>query len=279
MNKKEISVEGRIRQYFLNNINNIDINDIKDLVYITYKEYVIDQIFKIVKSKILTIERKESLIHECWNIINNKLKTYTPIWEFKSFLQHCINIAMFEFNKIDNLNIVFLDLDGVVSTLDSLYEELENFFVLNSQEINDGSPSELCKNTGLYYPNVSMKFWPFDQNAIKNLYKLQKITGCMFVLSSSWRKGRTLIEINELIQLKGLKLNFIDKTPNFGDRGAEIEKWILNYKYKVDNYVVLDDDSGDIKSYHPNNFVQTEFKTGFTNEKLQETLKILKNEI
>lgn len=266
----------KIRQYFLNKKDDVIDDEIKTLIFETHHDYVMEQIREMLKIKISPELEKEAF-NMCWVAIYENLKTYTPIWEFKSFLRYSIVKILFELNKTENLTICFLDIDGVVATLDSLYDELSRFFGVTHDEVKNGNATELCEKTGLYYPDVNMRSWPFSQNAIDNLYRLQRETGCMFVMSSTWRRGLSTDGINELMSTKGLKIKFIDKTPSLGDRGEEIQKWLDDYKYKVHQYVIIDDDSADIIKYHPNNLVKTDFNTGFTSEKCDEAIKILKN--
>jgi len=182
------------------------------------------------------------------------------------------------------MKITFFDVDGVVATHDSLYEELAMYFDVNIKEIEDGTPRELCDKTGLDYPSVSCSHWPFSRNAIKLIYKLQKETNCKFVMCSSWRLGLDVDEINDLMSNKGLRIRFIDKTTNWsksGTRGEEIKLWLDNFKNlypddEIEQYVIIDDECGhDIIKWHPNNCVQPKFKTGFTEENLNQVIKIL----
>jgi len=180
---------------------------------------------------------------------------------------------------MEKVKIVFWDCDGVVSTQDSLYNELANYFNCTVKEIEDGTPDEWCTKTGLPYPWVSMYHWPFDPEVIKRAYRLHALTKAKFVMCSSWRIGKTVEEINDEQATKGFRIKFIDKTPNFcGKRGEEIQKWLDDNKekYDVESYVIIDDDSSyDIREFHPDNCVEPIFKTGFTEELLEEALNIL----
>jgi hypothetical protein len=186
-------------------------------------------------------------------------------------------------NQRDIIKVCFLDVDGVISTENSLYEELARYFGKTFEEIQEGSPIELCNETDLPYPNVNMYQWPFDMKVINRLYRLQLKTKCKWVMCSSWRLGRDIKEINNLMATKGCRLNFIDKTEvcrgtEEHHRGYEIKRWLkMNKdKYKVDSYVIIDDDClYDIIQHHPNNCVTPKFKTGFTDNLLEESINIL----
>lgn len=176
------------------------------------------------------------------------------------------------------MKIVFLDIDGVVATLDALYEELAAYFGVEVQDIEKTNPKELCEKTGLSYPSVSCSHWPFSPSAIKLLYKLQLETGCKFVMSSSWRLGKDINEINSLMATKGLRIRFIDKTENWsksGTRGGEIQNW-LDEHTDVEQYVIIGDEcTYDITPEHPDKCVQTTFKKGFDEECYDKAVSIL----
>lgn len=178
----------------------------------------------------------------------------------------------------EKVKICFWDCDGVVSTEHSLYKELAMYFNCTVKEIEDGTPEIWCEKSGLPYPWVSMHHWPFDQEVIYRAYKLHAITKCKFVMCSSWRTGMTVEEINDEQATKGFRIKFIDKTGHGGKRGEEIQKWLDDNKdkYDVETYVIIDDDSSyDIREFHPNNCVEPKFKTGFTDELLEEAINIL----
>jgi hypothetical protein len=81
-------------------------------------------------------------------------------------------------------------------------------------------------------------------------------TGAEVVISSSWRKGRKVDELSELLNQAGFTGKVIGKTPSLYydekskstvPRGCEIEEYLYtNYGYdhfmRV-NYVIFDDDS------------------------------------
>lgn len=177
----------------------------------------------------------------------------------------------------DKIKVVFLDIDGVVATERALNNELCKYFGMTLKELDDGTPNSWCESTGLPYPSVSLYHWPFDSKAIENLYRLQLVTKCKFVLSSSWRTGMNVDEINDQMATKGLHIKFIGKTDSLrGTRGEEIQKWINEHPDVIEQYVIIDDEcSYDIIKDHPDNCVQTISNNGFTSKDLKKAIKIL----
>lgn len=186
------------------------------------------------------------------------------------------------------MKIVFLDIDGVVATSNSLYEELSRYFGVPVAELHKGTPDDWCTKTELSYPNVSMYQSPLSRKAIENIYQLQLATKCHFVLSSSWRHIGTINECTEILSTAGLRINFIGKTGNGKTRGEEITHWIENVfpnefpDKTIESYIIIDDDIDyDIIQTHDRSVcVKTNFRTGFTKSHLKESVaKLLKFEI
>lgn len=162
--------------------------------------------------------------------------------------------------------IVFLGIDGVLNS--------EKWFdkCFNSDDIRDSD---------------------IDQDAITRLIKFLDDTNAKIVLSSSWRRlnvQRTILKFStsnhEL--LKKLIPYIIGVTPRFHKcrkRGNEIKYWIdmlsIDYNdlvkrgYILENvklsknyrYVIVDYDSDMLRGQ---NFVQTDFQTGLTDEDVNE---------
>ena len=161
--------------------------------------------------------------------------------------------------------IVFLDIDGV---LNSEEWAKKRFNKLVSDDICDSD---------------------VDTNAINRLIKFLDDTNAKIVLSSSWRSlnvQSTILEFSTFNHelLKKLIPYIIGVTPRFYEyrkRGNEIKYWIdmlstdyntlVKRGYILENvelskdyrYVIVDDDSDMLRGQ---NFVQTDFQTGLTDE-------------
>jgi len=180
------------------------------------------------------------------------------------------------------MKIIFLDIDGVLNCEDwykKRYEETDKDLV-HSQ-----------------YP-----FYEFDKGLVLNLNKIIKETGAKVVVSSTWRLGRTIEELQEILDRVGFEGEVIDKTGHMGGvegytipRGCEIDFWLDKKKFQrinwsrekqseylekseVKNYVILDDDS-DMLYGQREHFIQTSWKTGLDEEATQRAIKTLNTKI
>jgi len=111
-----------------------------------------------------------------------------------------------------------------------------------------------------------------DPMLVLLVHRIIEATGAEIVLSSTWRLGeRSRDEVRKAVP-------FIDVTPSCGCgiRGAEIYKWItenIPYDWR-DNlkYAIIDDDS-DMLLWQKDNFFQTSFKTGITEDVVDRVIK------
>jgi hypothetical protein len=72
------------------------------------------------------------------------------------------------------------------------------------------------------------------------------------VVSSTWRYGKTVAELQEILDAAGFTGRVLDKTPNGapgGDRGEEIAAWLA--EHAVSGYVIVDDhvDVGELRTH------------------------------
>jgi hypothetical protein len=82
-----------------------------------------------------------------------------------------------------------------------------------------------------------------DQYCVWHLNRITKDTDAKIVVSSSWRCGMSVPELQELLSKWGVTGEVIDKTPRLnGQRGHEIQAW-LDQHPEVTDFVILDDDS------------------------------------
>lgn len=70
--------------------------------------------------------------------------------------------------------------------------------------------------------------------------------------------------------------NIIDQTPRIAHsiRGKEIQAYIDNHKDSIQNYVIIDDERDMLES-QLDNFVQTDYKNGLTDDIVNECINIL----
>lgn len=157
------------------------------------------------------------------------------------------------------MKLIFLDIDGVLNSTQSAY-----FY--NRQHKRISMESRLC---------------PI---AMSNLaYILETYPEAYIVVSSSWRKSRTVKQLGKILadydSIQASRI--IDKTPlnlELGSevRGRQIKAWFTEnpgLSSKVTHFVIFDDD-GDMEDYVGTpNFIQTSSRNGLTWTEVEQTLK------
>lgn len=162
------------------------------------------------------------------------------------------------------VKVIFLDFDGVITTLKS--------------------------------------GWSIDEEKLVILKKIIDATDARIVISSSWREHTLDATIEKLTKgrdCNGNKIlfSFTDKiigiTPRIGGyrfnddvnengrkplidipRGVEINDWLENTEYTVESYVILDDDT-DMLYWQRNNFVKTDTYLGINDDDANRCINIL----
>jgi len=152
------------------------------------------------------------------------------------------------------MNIVFLDVDGVLNSRRKL--------------------RELYKLTGKPH---SGRNYPFDEQALYNLKKLVNESDSFIVVTSVWRKNYLDMQVllNVFAKL-GIKERFIGVTPILNNgRGQEIKSY-LDTNTSIVNFVILDDDSKDMLDLS-NNLVKVDGFYGLTDTNVTEAINILRD--
>ena len=165
------------------------------------------------------------------------------------------------------MKILFLDIDGVLNSIDNDYA--------------------LCALWEIDKANKSRDEFGvlFDERCVRWLKWIIEKTGCKIVLSSTWRmKG--LREIQTMWEMRDLPGEVISITPtsvsmeiinlyaatnNDADRGYEIQEWLNNNK-KWLKYCIVDDDNDMLKNQ---NFVRTEKQIGLNYKTAHSIMAIL----
>ena len=146
------------------------------------------------------------------------------------------------------MNIIFLDVDGVLNS----HRKLEEVYNKTHKP-----------HSGYQYP--------FDENSLKNLKRLVEETDSKLVITSVWRKdeeGRDTL-INALKEYE-LDQYIIGYTPILGKkRGIEIQAYLNQLDY-TPNFIILDDNS-DMEELI-NHLVKTNIKVGLTESNIEEAI-------
>lgn len=122
------------------------------------------------------------------------------------------------------MKVIFLDFDGVLNSVASFKYEHRR----KNNRIADTLSVIACSNLQCILENNS---------------------DVKIVISSTWRKLHTLVELQNILNAYGVEAaRVIGKTPSLmsGHRGHEIQLW-LDDNTQVKQYAVIDDDS-DIRS-------------------------------
>ena len=178
------------------------------------------------------------------------------------------------------MKVIFLDFDGVINSHEWYQTRMDR---VDIEEIR------------AQYP-----FYELDLDLIENLNFIISETGAKVVISSSWRTGRSIEILQDILDKVGFKGEVIDKTVNLGSsknygynipRGCEIDHWLLskgfyrNYiskdrqrkqleKSEIKNYVILDD-TADMLLQQKEHFVNTSWKDGLTIDLARKAVRIL----
>ena len=159
-------------------------------------------------------------------------------------------------------SLLFLDIDGVLNH--KLFIEdvsaQENLIKLEKQELISKEKFRIK-----FYANM------IDPEKIKLLNVLCKDHNIKVVISSTWRKGRTTEQLQELFKYVCATFQIVGKTggSNHGKRGLEIYDWLKSLEYSDDaenytgKYIILDDDS-DMLLWQRNNYFHVDGCVGLT---------------
>ena len=167
--------------------------------------------------------------------------------------------------------IIFLDVDGVLNSSRTLYEDisLEDDLISNLRELVNKTEAKIILSSS----------WRLSTNAVATL--MDKLDKFGLVISSMTCDGVDLdwIEKYEFDATKKYLNTKFDYDENKQikityDRGAEIFKWLHDHYDCA--YVILDDETEDIKPYFNESvIVKTSYKTGLTKEDVKKAIQIL----
>jgi hypothetical protein len=120
------------------------------------------------------------------------------------------------------MNIVFLDIDGVLASWLKMGVSRDEFGI------------------------------PFEQTAIDALNEVTNLIDGKIVISSTWRKTRKLEVFQEHFLKRGITAEVVGLTPELDDgRADEIQTWID--ENEVDYFIIIDDDTRGIEEHFKEN--------------------------
>ena len=96
------------------------------------------------------------------------------------------------------------------------------------------------------------RYGDLDRACIQVLNEIVALGRADVVVSSTWRHGKTVAELQQMLEVEGFAGRVLDKTPADipgATRGDEIAAWLE--EHAVDAYVILDDhaDMGDLRPH------------------------------
>lgn len=181
---------------------------------------------------------------------------------------------------MESRNIVFLDVDGVLTTSRCLLDDYEE---------DDDS---LCFSWNVFPPFNQLngsrgeRFVPLEKVMIQNLKYLIETTSSKIVISSTWRENDDMKSyLIRALESQGIASDtVIGQTPFLGcleGRGAEIRLWLNENQWS--NFVILDDDHMTSFTQHQlqHHVIQTIIRhedrslEGLTLQKCHEAISIL----
>lgn len=161
------------------------------------------------------------------------------------------------------MKLLFLDIDGVLNS--------QVFYEQRHEQIKAGKAE---------------RDYPLDEfcpKAIELINRICRETGAKVVVSSTWRHGRTVEQLQTLFNSVGATFEVVGKTPDLcrqtenglwlsAVRGDEIKKYTDESNCK--SFVILDDD-GDMLDCQRENFIQTSWLDGLTEKHAAQAVEIL----
>ncbi len=153
------------------------------------------------------------------------------------------------------MRILLLDFDGVLNSVSSfVYNNRLNLLGLSNTPTHES----------------------FDPIACSNLqYILEELPDVQVVVSSTWRKFKTLSALQEIFKTNNiLPERMIGTTPESenGYRGKEIETYLKEHP-EVTKFVIIDDDS-DMEPYM-DRLVKTDSRNGLTWTDAEKVIEML----
>lgn len=115
-----------------------------------------------------------------------------------------------------------------------------------------------------------------DPEAIARANRIVEETGAKVVISSTWRIGRTVEELQDLFALHGFKGDIVGKTPGGGGglRGEKILDWLRDIGEQGASFIAIDDDSYDMDAV-ADRLVQTDNEVGLTDADADRAIAML----
>jgi hypothetical protein len=163
--------------------------------------------------------------------------------------------------------IIFLDIDGVFNCQLHYHSKQFTDYRDAKKTLKKQVKKKQIERLEYYKAMISLE-------RVEMFNELCKQTNAVVVISSTWRMGKTVEELQEIMDYCGATFEIIDKTgrSDLRERGPEIKKWLSdNIKEETHGclyfdfykYAIIDDDS-DMMLNQKEHFFQTDNYSGLT---------------
>ena len=120
------------------------------------------------------------------------------------------------------------------------------------------------------------RYGDLDRACIEVLNEIVASSGAKVVVSSTWRHGKSVAQLQQILEAEGFSGRVIDKTPSDipgAGRGDEIAAWLA--EHAVGRFVIIDDHAGmgDLNEH----LVQTEPAHGLQPKHVARALAVLRH--
>lgn len=154
------------------------------------------------------------------------------------------------------MKVIFLDFDGVLNS--------KNYF-----------------DCGVVDSGVGWEANQIDSRAVARLNRIVEATGALIVVSSTWRLGKTVPELQALLNARGFRGRVLDKTGDHPPRCAEIAAWMLEWhdmggKPPLSSFVILDDDR---VGWFGDREINTSFERGLEDSHVERAIALLNGKV
>jgi hypothetical protein len=171
-------------------------------------------------------------------------------------------------NHASPISVLFLDFDGVLNS--------HRFMLASGRPV---APVEIVEDEGVL---------GLDAEAVARLNRIVERTGAEVVVTSTWRKSRSVPDLQRVLDAEGFQGKVRGKTPDcvlvglavpkHGVRGDEIQSWLSDaprYGIEVGSFVILDDDAD--MSHLAHRLVKTTMARGLLDEHVDRVVEMFQS--